>query len=53
MLRLLPSKAQGRKNFWKPSEPCHAGIHWRALTEYEYPWARVSAIFSFFASFVW
>ena len=27
MLRLLSSKAQGRNDFLKPSEPCHGGIH--------------------------
>ena len=31
---LLPSKAQGRQDFLKPSEPCHVGIHWKALHEY-------------------
>ena len=25
---------QGRNNFWKPSKPCHVGIHWIPLTEY-------------------
>ena len=34
MRRPLSSKAQGRKEFWKPSEPCHVGIHWKALAEY-------------------
>ena len=35
MLRLLSSKAQGRKDFWKPSKkPCHVGIHWKVLNEY-------------------
>ena len=28
MLRLLASKAQGCKDFWKPSKPWHVGIHW-------------------------
>ena len=32
MLRLLSSKAQGRKDFRKPSKPCRVGIHWIALT---------------------
>ena len=32
MLRLLSSKAQGRKDFWKPSKPCHIGICWKALS---------------------
>ena len=22
------------QNFWKPSKPCHVGIHWKALAEY-------------------
>ena len=34
MLRLLSSKAHGCKYLWKPSKPCHVGIHWIALTEY-------------------
>ena len=33
MLRLLPSKAKGRRIFGKPSKPCHVGIHWIALAE--------------------
>ena len=28
MLRLLSFKAQGCKGLWKPSKPCHVGIHW-------------------------
>ena len=36
MLRLLSSKAQGRKYFWKPSKPCHVSIHWKALAEYSH-----------------
>ena len=31
MLRLISSKAQRHKDFWKPSKPCHVGIHWIAL----------------------
>ena len=31
MLSLLSSKAQECKDLWKPSEPCHDGIHWIAL----------------------
>ena len=34
MLRLHLPKAQECKNLWKPSRPCHVGIHWIALTEY-------------------
>ena len=50
MLRLHSSKAQGHKYLWKPSKPCHVGIHWKALAEYldEYPYARVSVIFQLF-----
>ena len=34
MLRPISSKAHGCKDFWKTSKLCHAGIHWKALTEY-------------------
>ena len=34
MLRLLSSKAQGRKEFWKPSKPSHIGIHWKEIPEF-------------------
>ena len=34
VLRLLTSKGRGRKHFWKPSKPCHIGIHWVPLAEY-------------------
>ena len=34
LLRLLSSKAQWPKDFWKPSKHCHVGIHWIALAEY-------------------
>ena len=34
MLRLLISKAQGRKHFRNPFKPFHVGIHWNALTDY-------------------
>ena len=35
MQRLLNSStAQGCKDFWEPSKPCHDGIHWIALAEY-------------------
>ena len=33
MLRLLSSKAQRCKYFWKPSKPCHVGTHWIALAK--------------------
>ena len=48
MLRLLSSKAQGHRAFWKPSKPCHVGLHGIA---HKYPYARVSVIFKVFASF--
>ena len=34
MLRLLSSKAQAHKDCFKPSKPCHIGIHFIAITEY-------------------
>ena len=34
MLRLLSSKTQGRKDFWKSSKPCLVGINWIALAIY-------------------
>ena len=33
MLRLPSSKVLGYKHIWKPSKPCHVGIHEKALTE--------------------
>ena len=54
MLRLLPSKAQGRKDFGKLSEPCHVGIHLIALAEYPHMSTHVPWFQSFkscFASF--
>ena len=54
MLRLLSSKAQTRKYFWKPSKPCHVGIHWIALGEYSQMSTHVSGFqssSSYFASF--
>ena len=51
MLRLLLSKAQECKDFWKSSKPCHVGIHLdsslRVLSD-EYPFAWFSVIFKFF-----
>ena len=51
MLRLLSSMVEKCKKFCKPSNPCHVGIHWKALTKnwHEYPYAMV--IFQLFASF--
>ena len=34
MLRLLSSKAQGCKYFWKTPKPCHIGTHWIGLAEH-------------------
>ena len=54
MLRLLSSKAQKHNFLWKPSKPCHAGIHWKALTEYSQMSTHLTgfqSFFSFFASF--
>ena len=48
------SKAQGRKDFCKPSKPCHVGIHWKALAEYSQMSTLVPGFLSFsrfFASF--
>ena len=43
MLVLLPPNAWECNHFWKPSKPCHVGIHW-VLSD-EYPYVRVSVIF--------
>ena len=54
MLRLLSSKAQGRKQFRKPSKPCHVGIHLKALAEYSQMSTHLPGFQSFlrfFASF--
>ena len=48
MLRLLSSKAQGRKDFRKPSKPCHVCIHWIALVEYSKMSTHVPGFQSFF-----
>ena len=54
MMRLLLSKTHKCKDFWKPSEPCHVGIHWKALTEYFQMSTHLpgfQSFFRFFASF--
>ena len=51
MLRLLSSKPQGRQDFWKPSKPCHVGIHWTALPEYSQMNTHVPGFQSFFRIF--
>ena len=51
MLRLLLSKAQGRKDFWKPFKPCHVDIHISSwVLSDEYPCTTVSTFIRFFAS---
>ena len=51
MLRLQSSKAKGRKHFWKPSKPCHVGIHWKALVEHYQMSTNVTGFQSFFQLF--
>ena len=54
MLRLLSSKAQGRRDLWKLSKPCRVGIHLKALAEYSQISTHMPGfwvVFSFFASF--
>ena len=48
MLSLLSSKEQGRKDFWKPSKPCHVGINWIALIEDSQMSTHVPGFQSFF-----
>ena len=49
MLRLVSSKAQWRKDFWKPSKPCHFGIHGKALDEFYQMSTHVPGFQSFFS----
>ena len=51
MLRLLSSKAQGCKDFWKTSKPCQVGIHWKALAEYSQMSTHLPGFQSFFRDF--
>ena len=51
MLRLLSSKAQEQKCFFKPSKPSHVGIHWIALAEYSQISTHVPGFQSFFRVF--
>ena len=51
MLRLLSPEAQGRKDFWKASNPCHVGIHWIALAEYSQMSTHMPGFQSFFRFF--
>ena len=50
MLRLLLTKAKGRKDFWK-SKPCHVGIHCIALTEYSQMSTHLPG-FNYFSGFL-
>ena len=50
--RLLSSKAQGCKQFWKPSKPWHVGIHKIALTEDSQMNIPMSQGFSHFSAFL-
>ena len=52
MPRLISSKAQGRKDFRKPSKPCHVGNHWIALTEYSQMNNHMPGFQSFFRDFL-
>ena len=52
MLRLLSSKAQGRKDFRKLSKRCHVGTHLIALTEYSQMSTHVPGFQSFLRFFV-
>ena len=50
-LRLLSSTAQGRKDLWKSSKPCHVGIHKKALAEY-YQMSTHLPRFQYFSGFL-
>ena len=52
MLRLLSSKAQGHKDFFKPSKSCHVGIHWKDLTGHSQMSTNVHGFYRLF-SFVY
>ena len=49
--KLLSSKVQERKDFRKPSKPCHVGIHSMALTEYSQMSNHLPGFRSFFRFF--
>ena len=56
MLRLLSSKAQLPKDFWKSSKLCYVGIHWIAFPKYSQMSTQVPRfrLFSgFLHHFVW
>ena len=49
---LLSSKAQGRKDFWKPFKPYHVGVNWIAPAEKSQTSTHVLWFQSFFRLFV-
>ena len=49
MLRLFSFKAQGGKEFWKPSEPSCVGNHWKALAEHSQMSTHMPGLLSFFS----
>ena len=51
MRRLLSSKAQRCKDFWKPSKPCHTGIYWISLAEQKSTHCQGLSFFRVFISF--
>ena len=51
MLRILSSKAQGLKVFWKPFKPCCVGIHWVVLAEFSQMSTHLAGFQSFFRFF--
>ena len=48
MQRLLSSKAQDCKDFWKPSKPYHVGIHWIGPAEHSQMSTHVPGFWLFF-----
>ena len=51
MQSLLSSKEQGRKDFKKPTKPCHVGIHCIALAEHSQMSTHVPGFQSFLRVF--
>ena len=47
VLRLLSSKAQGCKDFWKQSKPCHVGNHGKRFAEHSHMSTHVPGLQSF------
>ena len=48
MLRLLSSKEQGCKDFWKSSKPFHVGIHWIFIPRVLFRWVPMCQGFNYF-----